>query len=50
AMMSRKMMNMGSGKLKARVVNMLFGAWSKHHDKLQFPEKTFNELWKETEQ
>lgn len=46
AMLNRRMMNMGSGKLKARVVNMLFGAWSKHHDKLKFPEKTFNEMWK----
>lgn len=49
AMMNRGMMNMGNGKLKGRVVNMLFGAWSKHHDKLQFPNKTFNELWKEAE-
>jgi L-lactate dehydrogenase complex protein LldF len=47
AMLNRKMMNMGNGKLKGRVVNMLFGGWSKNHTKLEFPEKTFNELWKE---
>jgi L-lactate dehydrogenase complex protein LldF len=49
AMLNRKMMNMGNGKLKGRVVNMLFGGWAKNHTKLEFPEKTFNEMWKEEE-
>jgi len=40
-------MNTGSGALKNKVVNTLFKSWSRHRAKLDFPSKTFNELWKE---
>lgn len=47
ASLSRKMMNMGNGKLKNMVVNKVFKAWTAHHDKLNFSAKTFNEMWEE---
>jgi L-lactate dehydrogenase complex protein LldF len=47
ASLSRKMMNMGSGKLKNWMVNKMFSGWTKHRANLQFSSKTFNELWKE---
>ena len=46
AMLHRGMMNMGSGKLKNRIVNKLFKGWAAHRSTLQFPAKTFNEMWK----
>lgn len=46
AMLHRGMMNMGSGKLKNRIVNKLFKGWATHRSALQFPAKTFNEMWK----
>lgn len=47
ASMSRKMMNMGSGNFKNKVVNKLFTDWTKHRSDLNFSNKTFNQLWKE---
>ena len=47
AMLHRGMMNMGSSKLKNRIVNKLFKGWATHRSALQFPAKTFNEIWKE---
>ncbi|HRP54656.1 LUD domain-containing protein, partial [Agriterribacter sp.] len=47
AMLHRKMMNAGNGTLKSRVVNKLFRGWTAHRSALQFPAKTFNEMWKE---
>ncbi|HTN08037.1 LutB/LldF family L-lactate oxidation iron-sulfur protein [Agriterribacter sp.] len=47
AMLHRGMMNMGNGKLKSRIVNKLFKGWATHRSALQFPAKTFNEIWKE---
>jgi len=47
ASLSRGLMNTGSGALKNKVVNTLFKSWSRHRAKLDFPSKTFNELWKE---
>lgn len=47
ASLSRKMMNMGNQKLKNWTVNKLFKGWTAHRGDLDFPEKTFNELWKE---
>ena len=46
AMLHRGMMNMGSSKLKNRIVNKLFKGWAAHRSTLQFPAKTFNEMWK----
>lgn len=47
ASLSRKLMNRGNQKLKNWMVNKLFKGWTAHRGDLQFPEKTFNELWKE---
>ncbi len=47
AMLHREIMNMGNGKLKSRIVNKLFKGWASRRNTLDFPAKTFNELWKE---
>ncbi|MFN5135923.1 MAG: LUD domain-containing protein, partial [Chitinophagaceae bacterium] len=47
ASMSRKMMNMGSSKMKNFVMNNFMKEWKKHHGELHFPEKSFNQMWKE---
>lgn len=47
ASLHRKMMNMGNGDLKNKVVNKIFKAWTMHRDRLEFSGKTFNEMWKE---
>lgn len=47
AVLNRKMMNMGSGKMKNMVVNKLFTAWTAHRSNLDFSPKTFNQMWKE---
>ncbi len=47
ASLKRGMMNMGSGKLKNKVVNSLFKGWALHRAQLDFSKKTFNQMWKE---
>lgn len=47
AMLHRRLLNTGSGKLKSKVVNTLFTSWTKQRNDLQFPDKTFNQRWKE---
>lgn len=47
ASLNRMMMNMGNGKMKNWVVNKVFKGWSMHRSRLDFSQKTFNELWKE---
>lgn len=47
ASLKRGLMNMGSGKLKNKVVNRLFKGWKENRSELEFSEKTFNQLWKE---
>lgn len=47
ASLNRKWMNKGSGKVKGWVVNNMIGGWSKHRADLNFPAKTFNEMWKD---
>ncbi|WP_018613078.1 LutB/LldF family L-lactate oxidation iron-sulfur protein [Segetibacter koreensis] len=47
ASLSRKMMNMGSGKMKNFVINKIFKSWTTHRSNLNFSEKTFNQLWEE---
>jgi L-lactate dehydrogenase complex protein LldF len=46
-MLNRGMMNIGSGKIKTWVVNTFMKDWKKHRSDLQFPQKSFNQLWKE---
>jgi len=47
ASLHRKLMNSGNKSIKNWVVNKLFTGWTKHRSPLNFPDKTFNELWKE---
>jgi L-lactate dehydrogenase complex protein LldF len=47
ASMSRKLMNMGSSKMKNFVMNNFVKEWKKSHGELHFPEKSFNQIWKE---
>jgi L-lactate dehydrogenase complex protein LldF len=47
AMLNRKWMNMAGKNTKNRIVNTLLKGWSLHRGKLQFPEKSFNQLWEE---
>lgn len=47
ASLSRKMMNMGNSKIKNWVVNRFVKDWTKHRGPMNFPEKSFNQLWQE---
>lgn len=46
-MLRRKWMNMASGKMKNWVVNSLVKGWGEHRGDMNFPKKSFNQLWKE---
>ena len=43
----RKLMNLASGKMKNKIVNKMFTAWTKTRGELHFSDKSFNQLWKE---
>jgi L-lactate dehydrogenase complex protein LldF len=45
ASLNRKMMNMGNARMKNWVVNKVFKGWTAHRADLNFPQKTFNEMW-----
>jgi len=47
AMLHRSFMNMGTGKMKSRIVNTLVKDWKKYRSPLDFPKKTFHQMWKE---
>jgi L-lactate dehydrogenase complex protein LldF len=47
ASMNRLLMNQGNATIKNWVVNKIFKGWAKQRSPLQFPTKTFNQLWKE---
>ncbi len=47
AMLNRKLMNMGSGKIKGWIVNTFVKDWKKNRSDLVFPQKSFSQLWKE---
>jgi len=47
AMMHRRLMNTGSGTLKRKVVNSLIKGWKDTRGELDFPDKSFNQRWKE---
>lgn len=47
AMLHRKLMNTGTSKIKNWVVNKLVKGWKKHRSEMEFPPKSFNQLWKE---
>jgi len=47
AMLNRRTMNMGSSKMKSWVVNNFLKSWKKHHGNIEFPKKSFNQMWRE---
>jgi len=47
AMLRRSLMNTGSSKIKNWVVNNLLKGWKEHRSQMEFPKKSFNQLWKE---
>ena len=47
AMLNRGMMNMGSASIKTWVVNTFVKDWKKHRSELEFPARSFNQLWKD---
>lgn len=48
ASLNRKMMNKGSQGIKNWVVNKMVTGWSKRRGDINFPAKTFNEMWKDS--
>ncbi len=46
-MLRRKWMNSATGGTKNWIVNTLVKGWSAHRSKLEFPKKSFNQLWRE---
>jgi L-lactate dehydrogenase complex protein LldF len=47
AMLRRSYMNMGTGKMKSWVINTFMKDWKERRSDLEFPKKTFHQLWKE---
>lgn len=45
--LSRKMMNMGTGKMKNWLINKIFKGWTAHRTNLDFSQQTFNQMWEE---
>jgi len=46
--LSRMMMNQGNATIKNWVINKMFKGWSNQRAPLEFPKKTFNQLWNES--
>jgi L-lactate dehydrogenase complex protein LldF len=47
AMLHRGFMNMGSRKMKNWIVNKYLKDWKKHRGNIEFPKKSFNQMWRE---
>ena len=47
AMLHRRVMNFGTAKLKNQFVNKLIKGWTAHRSELEFPKKSFNQLWRD---
>jgi L-lactate dehydrogenase complex protein LldF len=47
ACLNRTYMNKGSAGMKNWLVNRVFKGWTRHRGKLEFPQKSFNLMWKE---
>jgi len=45
ASLNRTMMNMGTRKMKNWMINSFVKDWTRHRGPMDFPEKTFNQLW-----
>lgn len=43
----RNMMNMGNSKMKSWMINKVFKGWTTYRADLDFPAKTFNEMWRD---
>jgi L-lactate dehydrogenase complex protein LldF len=46
--LSRMLMNQGNATIKNWVINKMFKGWSNQRAPLEFPKKTFNQLWNES--
>ncbi len=46
-MLHRSMMNMGNGKVKNWMINRMVKSWTAHRSDMKFPDKNFNQQWKE---
>jgi L-lactate dehydrogenase complex protein LldF len=46
-MLRRKWMNLAGGSTKNWIVNTLVKGWAAHRGKMEFPKKSFNQLWRE---
>ncbi len=46
-MLRRSWMNMAGSKTKNWVVNTMVKGWSAHRGKMEFPKRSFNQMWKE---
>ena len=47
AMLKRSLMNMGNRKIKNWVVNTLLKGWKEHRSEMEFPKRSFNQMWQE---
>jgi len=47
ASLSRTLMNQGNSTIKNWVINKVFKGWTNQRGPLEFPNKTFNQLWRE---
>ena len=47
AMLHRSYMNMGGSNMKNWMINKLLTEWKKHRGDIDFPKKSFNQIWKE---
>ena len=47
AMLKRSLMNLGNRKIKNWVVNTLLKGWKEHRSEMEFPKKSFNQMWQE---
>jgi L-lactate dehydrogenase complex protein LldF len=47
AMLRRSLMNKGNSKMKNWIVNKLLKGWDQHRSKIEFPKRSFNQMWKE---
>lgn len=46
-MLHRKWMNLAGGKMKNKVVNGMIKGWKEYRGEIHFPQKSFNQQWKE---
>ena len=47
AMLRRSLMNMGNNKIKNWIVNSVLKGWKEHRSEIIFPQKSFNQMWRE---